>query len=406
MRIDLIKHIERIKLMEIKINYSSLAKQYNCDPRTVKNYVTGKTKSKREKVDKKSKLDDFKSIIEDKIDNYNTTALSVFHFIQKKGYTGKYGLVKNYIRNHKKEQMNKATIRFETMPGCQAQVDFKEKKKMINKHGQVFEIYIFLFVLGYSRVKYFEITDNKNQKTVFNSLINAFMNILGVPKEILFDNMATVVDRHNTVIGQVQYNKKFMQFAKDFNFTPVACKPYRAQTKGKVESLAKLTNRLDVYNNEFETIEDLKKIAEEVNKEINNEVSQAINKSPNSRLEEEQKNLLKLPNEIVIKSYQDLTKELKVSKEAMIKYLGNRYSVPVAFIDKSVDLEVDHKNNNLKIFCNGNIIAEHCISDKLLNYKKAHVVEILKSDAFKNKSIEEIELIIANNLNNMDTLLS
>lgn len=63
MRTDIIKHIERIKLMDVKINYSSLAKQYNCDPRTVKNYATGKTKSKREKVDKKSKLDDFKLII-------------------------------------------------------------------------------------------------------------------------------------------------------------------------------------------------------------------------------------------------------------------------------------------------------------------------------------------------------
>jgi transposase len=406
MRTDIIKHIERIMLMDIKINYSSLAKQYNCDPRTVKNYVTGKTQLKRKKVVKKSKLEDFKSIIADKVDNYNTTALSVFQFIQKKGYTGKYGLVKNYVKSHKKDQMNKATIRFETMPGCQAQVDFKEKKKMINKHGQVFEIYIFLFVLGYSRVKYFEITENKNQKTVLNSLMNAFLTISGVPKEILFDNMATVVDRHNTVIGQVQYNKKFMQFAKDFNFTPIACKPYRAQTKGKVESLAKLTNRLDVYNGEFETIDDLKKIAVEVNEELNNEISQAINKSPNSRLEEEKKHLLKLPNETIIKSYQDLTKELKVSKDSMIKYLGNRYSVPVAFVDKSIDLEIDHKNNNLKIYSNGHLIAEHGISDRLLNYKKADAIEILKSDAFKNSSIEDIELIIASNMNNMDTLLS
>lgn len=89
----------------------------------------------------------------------------------------------------------------------------------------------------------------------------------------------------------------------------------------------------------------------------------------------------------------------------MIKYLGNRYSVPVAYIDKSVNLEVDHKNNSLKVYFDGHLITEHNISDKLLNYKKDHAIEILKSETFKNSSIEAIELIIVNNMNNMDTLL-
>lgn len=406
MRKEIIKQLERIKAMGIKINYSSLARQMNCDPRTIKNYANGSTKEKRKKVIKESKLDNFKTIIEDKVDTCCATAISIFNFIHKKGYTGKYGLVKKYIRDYKKEQIKKATIRFETNPGLQAQVDFKERKKLVNMKGEVFEFNIFLFILGYSRVKYIELTIDKCQKTVFNCLINAFKSINGITQEILFDNMATVVDRHNTYIGNVQYNKKFCQFAKDFNFKPVACKPYRAQTKGKVEALAKLTNRLDVYNNEFETLDELKKIISDVNIELNNEISQAINATPNSRLEKEKSFLLPLPKENIIESYLEKNTEYKVSKESMITYLGNKYSVPTSYIGKLVRVKIDSENNRMNIFYNDDLLVTHQISDKLLNYKKEHVIQILKSDAFKYKSIEDIEKNIEENLRHMDILLN
>lgn len=406
MRKDIYNEVKRLKSMEIKINCSNLAQKLGCDPRTVKNYIEGQTCEERKKIVRESKLDNFKVIIEDKVDNHSATAFSIFNFIKKSGYTGQYGLVKKYVREHKKDQVKKATIRFETVPGLQGQVDFKEKKKMINKQGEVIEINIFLYILGYSRHKYLEITTDKSQKTVFSCLINAFKSTNGIPQEILFDNMATVVDRHNTHLGIVEYNKRFSQFSKDFGFTPVACKPYRAQTKGKVEALSKLTNRLDVYNKEFETLEELKQIANEINLELNDEISQATNKTPNSRLEEEKKALLKLPNEDIMRSYIETIKLHKVSKESMITYLGNKYSVPTSFIGKEVEIKTDEKKNELKVFNNNDLVITHKISDKLLNYKREHAIEILKSDAFKYKSNEDIDKIIEKNLVHMDILLN
>ncbi len=406
MRKDIYNYLEGIKIMGIKINYSDLARKFNCDARTVKNYATGKIKATRKKAIKKSKLDDFKTIVEDKVDNYCATALSIFKFIQERGYTGGYGLVKNYIREYKKDRIKKATIRFETNPGLQAQVDFKERKKMVSRNGDIFEINIFLYILGYSRIKYFEITENKNQKTLFNCLINAFKYTGGVPQEILFDNISSVVDRHNTYFKKVEYNKSFSQFAKDFNFRPVACRPYRAQTKGKVEAVSKLMNRLDVYNNEFETIEDLRELVRKLNRELNNEICQSINCTPNSRMKEEKRHLISLPNIKIVKSYIDERKEYKVSKESMITYLGNKYSVPTAFIGKYVLVEVSWDTNRLKIFNNDDLIVEHKISNKLLNYKKEHAIEILKSEAFKYSSLEEIESTVEKNLKHMDILLS
>lgn len=406
MRKDVEEHVKRIKAMEVKINYNDLARKLDCDPRTIKGYATGTVKSKRKDRIIDSKLKDFEDTIIDKIDNCSATAMSIYKYIQKQGYTGKYGLVKNFVKSHKKDSQKKATIRFETNPGLQAQVDYKERKKMISKYGEIFEINIFLFVLGFSRTKYFEITVDRKQDSLFSSLINTFKYIGGVPKEIVFDNMSTVVDRHNTYLGHVQFNSKLIQFAKDFNFKPIACKPYRPQTKGKVESLAKLTNRLDVYNHEFESFEDLKKIAYEICNELNNEISQAINTSPFSRLEHEQKHFSPLPDKTIIASYINKDREYKVSKESMITYLGNKYSVPVAYVGKKLIVRPDNASNTLKIYSNNDLVATHTISEKLLNYNMNHAVEIMKSEAFRFKSDDEIEDLISTNLNHMDILLT
>ena len=118
---------------------------------------------------------------------------------------------------------------------------------MISKHGEIFEVNIFLMVLGYSRTKFVKLTSDKTQKTLFECRNEAFKYFGGIPKEIVFDNMATVVDRKNSRIGNVKLNTKFLQYSKDIGFNPITCRIYRPQTKGKVESLAKLVDRLQGY---------------------------------------------------------------------------------------------------------------------------------------------------------------
>lgn len=403
MRLDVLKEIERLKLMDIKINFAELGRRMNCDPRTAKKYYLGETKMERKKVVKESILKEFIPIIEDKVDNCSATATSIFKFIEKKGYKGKYGLVKNYVRDYKNKQIKKATMRFETIPGAQAQVDWKEKKKLVSKNGEIFEVNIFLYVLGYSRFKYLEVTLDKKQDTLFKCINNAFHYSNGIPKEILFDNMSTVVDKNDTNLKHVKFNKKFEQFSKDYGFVPIACRPYRPQTKGKVEALAKLTNRLDVYNYEFETFEDLIEIVKEVNLDLNNEISQSINDKPINRLENEKEHLNPLPSNQIVDSYTTLPKMYSVSKESMITYKGNKYSVPTYYIGKLV--EVKESTNEIQVYYNTNLIVTHSISESFLNYKKDHIIEILKSDAFKFKELDEIESFVEKNLIAMDMII-
>ncbi len=293
------------------------------------------------------------------------------------------------LRNIKKQSKKKAIIRFETEPGQQAQVDWKERKKMINRFNGVFEFNIFLIVLGFSREKYIEIIEDKTQPTLFKCLINSFQSFGGVPHELLFDNMKTVVDSHNTFINKVNFNTKFKQFTKDFNFKPLACQPYRPQTKGKVEALAKLTNRLDAYNGEFETFEELQAIAKKVMKELNEEISQATMQTPISLLEKERKYLSPIASERVISHYTSPLNNYKVGKDSMISYKGKRYSVNPDLIDKTVNVFIS-KDNDLEIYFDSQLICKHRISDKVFNVDKEHMIQIMRSNYNDVLSEEEI----------------
>ena len=382
---------ERMKIMKqdgIKPNYAEIARRWNCDYRTVKRYFEQDVVPIR-KITRPSKLDPYRTLVEEKV-NLGCTASSIYHFILKKGYTGKETILRDYVRSIKVEARQKATIRFETNPGLQAQVDWKEKMKLISRTGKIFEINIFLMILGYSRSKYIELTIDRNQDTLMMAMINGFRYFQGVPKEIIFDNMRTVVDQSRTNYQNAIINETFYQFSKDMGFEVWSCRAFRPQTKGKVEALAKLMSRLNPYNNEFDTLEELEEIVREVMSDINNDKSYATNERPFKLLEKEKEYLLPLPNQELINNY--FTKPITriVTKESMVTYMNNKYSLEPKYIGKIVNLEVS--DTQIKIFYKKEIVSVHKLSKRKFNYHQNHMVSILKSDAMRFKKDEEIEV--------------
>ena len=339
MRKDIYERMKIMKQEGVKPNYAEIARRWNCDYRTVKRYFEEDVIPKR-KILQPSKLDPFKTIIEEKV-GLGCTASSIYRFIKKKGYEGKYTIVREYTKVIKVEGRQKATIRFETNPGLQAQVDWKERMKLISRQGEIFEINIFLMLLGYSRTKYIELTIDRNQETLMMAMINGFRYFQGVPKEIIFDNMKTVVDQSRTNYQDAVINETFYQFSKDMGFEVWPCKAFRPQTKGKVEALAKLIkSRLEPYNNEFETLEELEEIVRELMLDINNDKSLATNERPLTLLEKEKEYLLPLPNQDLINDYFAKPLTRIVTKESMITYMNNKYSLDPKYIGKIVNLEV------------------------------------------------------------------
>lgn len=408
MRKDVLEGVLRHIMTDIQPNYAALAKQYNCDYRTVKRYYEAGKKGTIDQVKKRKSsvsplLDGFEEMIKDKME-LSCSASSIYYFIKKKGYKGGYTTVKRFCRNYREKRVKKATIRIETTPGLSAQVDWKENIKMVSKHGEVFYFNVFLYVLGYSRMKYLEVTFDRTQPTVFHCLINAFDYCgNGVPQEIWFDNMKTVVDRSKSQFTQTVFNEKFRQFAKDARFIPIACRPFRPQTKGKVEALARTINRLMVFNYEFENEQELKQIAHEFMHDLNNERSQAVNDKPAKLLTEEQKVLLPF-NRLELVRYVSRNQHVlrKVSIESMVQYQNSKYSVPVKYIGKEVTLDV--RKDTLFIWYGHHCIRSHPLSEKSLNYQRDDSLEILRSDVFKYLEDEELERFVEENLDAYDQL--
>lgn len=408
MRKDVLEGVLRHIMNDIQPNYAAMAKQYNCDYRTVKRYYEAGTKGEVEQIKKRQSsapllLSGFEEIIKDKME-LSCSASSIYYFIKKKGYQGGYTTVKRYCRNYREKRVKKATIRIETTPGLSAQVNWKENIKMVSKHGEVFYFNLFLYILGYSRMKYLEVTFDRTQANVFNCLVNAFEYCgNGVPQEIWFDNMKTVVDRSKSQFSQTVFNEKFRQFAKDAGFNPIACRPFRPQTKGKVEALARTVNRLLVFNYEFENEQELKRIVYEFMNDLNNERSQAVNNHPSKLLIDEQ-SVLRPFNRLELVRYVSRTQHVirKVSIESMVQYQNSKYSVPVKYIGKEVTLDV--RKDSLFIWYGHQCIRSHPLSKKTLNYQRDDSLEILRSDVFKYLEDEELERFVEENLDAYDEL--
>ena len=388
-----------------KVNKSALARQYNCCWETIDRRLNPEKYRKEKKIRVyTSKLDNFKEIIDIKLEESNVPATGIYYLLKEKyNFDGKYGIVRKYVSSKKENIIKELTIRFETLKGYQSQVDWKEKLKLHDKYHNQYVISIFLIILGNSRYKYIELTLDQTQATLFRCLTNAFEYFGGTTEEILFDNMKTIVDRTKSSLNDIIINSKAEQFSKDAGFEIVTCRPYRPRTKGKVETLAKLMNRLKAFNNEFEDIEELENIVKRLNYSLNyEEKSQATNEIPNNLFQKE-KEYLKPVNIDILKNYYIPEKVYKVSNESMITYKGIKYSVPIQYVGKQIT--VLDEDNVIHLYYNAKLIYSYNKNKKYkYNYKEKDYIDILKRSSFDYKTDQEIKEFIQHNLKSLDNI--
>jgi transposase len=127
----------------------------------------------------------------------------------------------------------RATVRFETEPGHQLQIDFGERRVWIG--GEQVKVHLFVATLGYSRRLYVQAFTHQRQSAWLSGLEGAFRHFEGVPQQILLDNARALVDYHDPVTREVRFNARFHAFCHYWGVQPQACAPNRARTKGKDE---------------------------------------------------------------------------------------------------------------------------------------------------------------------------
>lgn len=145
----------------------------------------------------------------------------------------------------------RATVRFETPPGKQMQIDFGER--LVEIGGSKIKVYLFVATLGYSRRIHVRAFRHERQESWFEGLESAFRVFGGVTEDVLLDNARALVVRHDAQTREVEFNAKLKAFAKHWRFTPKACAPYRARTKGKTENGVGYVRKNAVAGRTFET---------------------------------------------------------------------------------------------------------------------------------------------------------
>ena len=386
-----------MKSFKIRPNYSELSRKYKFDRRTIEKYNNGYCRENL-KRNKKSKLDEIKDEIKEKLELPGITINGLYQYFKRDKDIGTYSNFYKYIQKYelKPKKNNKAHIRFETDFGIQLQFDWKEDIKMISKHGELFEFNIFSATLGASRLHVFLYSKFKTRIDVQRCLVETFEYIGGTTKEILTDNMSSIVD---TKTGK--FYKEFISFAKDIGVFAKHCKPKHPFTKGKDESANRFMSWLVPYNHEFEDEEDLIRIIKEINLEVNKQINDTIGVAPIMLYKKEKEYLKPLPSQKIIQEYKIHTIRAKVSNESLFYYKGKKYSVPIKFIDHILDIQ-EH-DNKLYVYYIKDLVTIHDISEKNINYKEEHYIEGLRA-SLKNKEQAKIEELAKNNLNILNKL--
>jgi len=299
--------------------------------------------------------------------NQRLIGTRILHTLKHQGYQGGTSAFYEFL-NHLKESMakvnQKATVRYETLPGVQAQFDWSIYH--IPFGGNLTRVVVYNLLLSYSRRKFYWPALKENQDVVFEAIEQGFARFGGGVKEILVDNARVFVEDSRR--SHFKWNTRFFSFCRHYRIIPKACAVRRPQTKGKVERPFYYLEQHFIKGNPFFSFDDFSKRLLLFNDELDLRVHHTLGMSPLERFEEEKKALSPLPVEGFLGKF---TMFRKVSQDCLISYDGSRYSAPWVYAGKEVGLRVS-QGVTLEIFSTrGELLTTH----RLTSRKGSVVVE-------------------------------
>jgi transposase len=279
--------------------------------------------------------------------------------IQERGYTGGYTALKDFLRTIRPATPPPFERRFETAPGRQGQVDFAQFRTAFTDEPGVERIlWLFTLVLGHSRWLWGRFCATQDLQTVLRCHIDAFAAMGGAPSELLYDRMRTAVTGESAE-GVVAYNPSLVGLLSHYGAVPRACRPYRAQTKGKVERPYRYVREDFFLARSFRDLDDLNAQFEAWRTTVANaRVHATTRRVVEQHFAEERPALIAHP---AVPYSAVLTIERRVSREGMVSVGGNLYSVPETARKRVLDVQSHPKE--VRIFEDGALIAVHPVLD-------------------------------------------
>lgn len=248
--------------------------------------------------------------------------------IRDRGYTGGYSQLKLAVTPWREQGRERAFVRFETEPGQQSQMDWGH---FGNWGGR--RLYGFALTLCYSRMRYVEFTQRQDVHHLLGCLVHAFHYFGG--------------------------NGKFLDFASYYGFVPRVCRPYRPETKGKIESTIRFVKQNLWPGIQFDSLEDLNQQARQWLEKVNRQPHGTTREVPYDRLGTEP--LLRIDEQPDYDtSYME---DRRVAKDCLLSYRGNRYSVPFCHAGQTVLVREPVQGGQIQIYCQSELIAEHRLAE-------------------------------------------
>lgn len=219
---------------------SGIARAYGLDRKTVRAWSRRGAYQARVLRATASVVDPFRAWLEQRAPEVHFNASVLHRELKAQGFMGSSVIVRRAVRPLRAAAVPRAaTVRFETGPGEQAQVDFGQVRVWIAE-GQM-AVQIFVMTLGYSRRCFAAAFPRQRLRDWLAGHELAFHHFGGVTDTVVVDNAKAMVLQHTR--EAVTWNSTYADFAGYYGFRPWACAPYRPQTKGKVESGVKYVAR-------------------------------------------------------------------------------------------------------------------------------------------------------------------
>jgi transposase len=350
-----------------------IAAELGVHPKTVSRALARKSEARRKPVE--GKLEPYKPKIDRMLKEGVWNAKVILREIQAEGYNGGYTMLRQYIQPKREQRPARATVRYETEPGEQLQSDWGEL--VVEVCGQATKVHFMVNTLGYSRRFHFWCSDSEDAEHTYEGLIRSFEYFGGVTEEVLVDNQKSTVLEHPRN-GKPYFNERFVDLAGHYGFTPRACKPYRARTKGKDERMVGyVKGNFFVRYRSFESWAHLNQLAEHwLAEEADQRLHGTVKEVVAERFERERPLLKPLPKLRYDTSYFEFR---RVAYDSYIDVRSNRYSVPAELVGQRVAVRIG-LDGTLRVYQAETLVATHLLRSRQQGWSTvpAHHAELWK----------------------------
>lgn len=342
------------RLFEVdKLSRADIARKLHVDRKTVRRALAFKeAPPSRVVVVRSSKLDSFATYLAQRIKEYpDLSAVKILAELRGMGYSGGVSILKDHLRVLRPKTPD-VFLRIETLPGEQAQVDWANCGTL-RVGAALRKLSCFVMVLSYSRMIYLEFTLSQSLEDFLACHVHAFRFFGGIPKQILYDNLKTVV--LSRVGRDIRFHPRFMDFAGAHLFEPVPCNVRAGWEKGKVESGIRYIRISFLAGRPITSWPLLARDADLWRDTVANVRTHGTTaEKPIDRFPADQAALRSLPPRDYDTS---IVRPVKATRQAFILFDANAYSVPAALTGKHLTLKADP--HHVRLFDAQDLVAEH-----------------------------------------------